>query len=455
MIEVSVTGFQSIKQVDVRVDRFTALVGRSNIGKSAIVRAVKAALTGTAGTDFVRHDRDTCARLTKGNKKCKCKCTVRVKTPTLEFLWEKGDADNCYTVWRDGREEVFDRLDRGTPDFLSPDFTPIRMGDSNNLLNVSDQFDPIFLLGDPGSTVADVLSDVAKLDSLNAALRAVAKDSQQTKSVIKVREQDIQSATARLAGYGGLPDLLASSEALQARWGGLQALQVRVEHLRGLLYHYEALTAEIHQLERVLAIKVPSGVAVQQGLGKASDAYGFYLGKTGLDSEIGSLEALLALKVPSAAPVQDKVAGLLTIWGLLSAVLPVARDVSELNAFTTITVPGSGDLPDKLARLSVLSGWLVPLEDLQRTCAGLEALSVLKVPEPPPALLAKLARIEQLSALRARVLPVASEVESLTADIALLGVELAELRESLADQALCPTCGRPVIEGEIHNEIDI
>ena len=46
MLDVEIRNFQSIDHVHLRVEGFTALVGRSNIGKSAVVRAVKAALTG-------------------------------------------------------------------------------------------------------------------------------------------------------------------------------------------------------------------------------------------------------------------------------------------------------------------------------------------------------------------------------------------------------------------------
>jgi exonuclease SbcC len=216
MIELEITGFQSIERISLTVDRFTALVGRSNIGKSAIVRAVKAALTGAAGTDFVRHDPKTCSRVLKGNKKCKCKATVRMGFPEFSFLWEKGDSDNRYTVWRNGTEEVYDKLDRGTPEFLSPAFSPIKVGDSPHLINVGDQFEPIFLLGDPGSAVADVLSDVAKLDNLNAALRLVAKDKTACSSTLKVREVDSQAEMARLAGFAGLDANLIAISDLQA-----------------------------------------------------------------------------------------------------------------------------------------------------------------------------------------------------------------------------------------------
>jgi predicted ATP-dependent endonuclease of OLD family len=61
MIEIEVNDFQSISHTAVTIDKFSVIVGRSNIGKSALVRAIQCALTGAVGTDFVRHGA-TCDR---------------------------------------------------------------------------------------------------------------------------------------------------------------------------------------------------------------------------------------------------------------------------------------------------------------------------------------------------------------------------------------------------------
>src|SRR5277367_3768831 len=154
--EVEVTNFQSIEHAKFVIEGYTALVGRSNIGKSAIVRAVKAALTGASGTSFVRHG-PNCARRLKDAKKCQCKATVRIKREGFDLLWEKGDSDNRYTF----NGQVNDSVGQGTPTFLQAGFAPIKIGDDKELLQVADQFDPIFLLNKTGGAVADVLSDVA------------------------------------------------------------------------------------------------------------------------------------------------------------------------------------------------------------------------------------------------------------------------------------------------------
>ena len=66
-VDVEIRNFQSIEKATIKIDGFTVVVGRSNIGKSALVRAVKAALTGAPVSSFVRHS-SGCLRKTKAAK---------------------------------------------------------------------------------------------------------------------------------------------------------------------------------------------------------------------------------------------------------------------------------------------------------------------------------------------------------------------------------------------------
>src|SRR5512137_438933 len=108
MIEVEVRDFQSIERATIRIDGFTTLVGRSNIGKSAFVRAVQAAITGAPVGAYVRHAA-LCPRKTRKLKECRCQCSVHVKTEGFDMLWEKGDFINRYTF----NGVVYDKVNQG------------------------------------------------------------------------------------------------------------------------------------------------------------------------------------------------------------------------------------------------------------------------------------------------------------------------------------------------------
>mgnify|MGYP001228451488 CR=1 FL=1 len=115
MIEVEVRDFQSIEHATIKIDGFTALVGRSNIGKSAFVRAVQACVTGAPVGAYVRHNA-LCPRKTRKAKECRCQCSVHIRAEQFDLLWEKGDFINRYTF----NGTVYDKANQGTPDFLLP-----------------------------------------------------------------------------------------------------------------------------------------------------------------------------------------------------------------------------------------------------------------------------------------------------------------------------------------------
>ena len=47
--KVNIKNYQSIKDVSFEVDGFTVIIGKNNIGKSAIIRALEAPLANQAG----------------------------------------------------------------------------------------------------------------------------------------------------------------------------------------------------------------------------------------------------------------------------------------------------------------------------------------------------------------------------------------------------------------------
>jgi hypothetical protein len=255
--EVEVRNFQSIEHAHFTVEGYTALVGRSNIGKSAIVRAVKSALTGASGTDFVRHG-PNCARRLKSAKKCQCKSTVRIKREGFDLLWEKGDNDNRYTF----NGQVCDSVGSGTPDFLlKAGYGPIKIGDEKELLQVADQFEAIFLLNRTGGVIADVLSDVAHLDRVNSAMRFVEKDRREAVSTRKVREQDVADLATRLQEFDALDDALARVKAVEDQLVEVGRKETRLKQIERFLEAGSARGAEIKRLLGVENVAIPDAVA--------------------------------------------------------------------------------------------------------------------------------------------------------------------------------------------------
>jgi DNA repair ATPase RecN len=230
VIDVEIKDFQSIERVVLTIDGFTALLGRSNIGKSAVIRAMKAALTGSAGTAFVRHG-PSCARRVKKTKTCKCFSSVHLRGKDFDLLWEKGDAINRYTY----NGQVYDRAERGVPEFLLDKFALVKVGDDQKLLQCSDQFYPIFLLDQTGGVVAEVLSDAARLDRINVAMKLAEKDRREAVSVRKVREQDLTLLAEKIGRFDGLDNVLSEVQATQDSLVKLGTAQQTMAQIEGFI----------------------------------------------------------------------------------------------------------------------------------------------------------------------------------------------------------------------------
>lgn len=312
MFEVEIHNFQSIESLSLKIDGFTVLVGPSNIGKSAVVRAIKTALTNALGTDFVRHDQNECARILRGNKNCKCFSSVRIKKPGFDLLWEKGDAVNCYKY--NGR--TYDRPDRGMPDFLvEAGFAPVKIGDDAGSIQFADQFFPIFLLNQSGPAIAEAVSDVARLDRINTAMRKAEKDRRDAASTRKVREDDVRSLRDLLKGYVKLDEDLGKVRSVAAQMDLVRSAQRKHTDLIKFTDSQQSLIRRAQALWNVGTIPIPDFAPIQTVSDRLREVSGLFKRKFERDSRIQSLDWVDSLSLLPFEPVAARSTSLKQLFG--------------------------------------------------------------------------------------------------------------------------------------------
>lgn len=397
MIKIEISNFQAIEHISFEVDGFSTILGRSNIGKSAITRAVHDALTGAVGTDSVRHSSKTCARILKDAKKCKCFSRVTIETPSLKFTWDKGDDVNTYTVVKDGKTDTYKGL-QGTPLFLSPDFDPVKVGDSKELIQIPSQFTPIFLLNKSGPAVADVLSDVARLDQINGAIGLVNKDRKEAVSKRKVREEDVSTLNESLARYSGLDDV--RTDTLEANLEKAQALEDKVSKLDGIISRATTITAALKDLEGITSISLPAAEASQL----ASMATNFNVAS-----------------------------------GFLSKLIEKLPAIKQLTGVDAIDLP-SPTYGEALEQIYIHTSFLNRLTALEASVARLEGLDDVKLEglETPST-----SKLIQVDGIIVRIKACLEGQKALTESIAKADVELEAAIKALQELGVCPTCAQP------------
>jgi hypothetical protein len=194
----------------------------------------------------------------KSAKTCDCHTTVHIRTVGFDLKWEKGDKINRYHF----NGQIYDRTEQGTPDFLlSPQlpegFDTVDVARKSKLLQVADQFDNVFLLDQTGNSVADVLSDVARLDRINVASRLVEKDRKEATSTRKVYEKEVLEDIAKLATYAGLDALVGQAAAVDKKLGQIRTTQTDLKKLSGYLDEMGALGFRIDELQQACDITPP------------------------------------------------------------------------------------------------------------------------------------------------------------------------------------------------------
>ena len=237
-MKISIRDFQSLGQTEIEAKGLTVVVGRSNLGKSALVRAITAALFNRPGEDFIRINRTNAAVTIDGLP------TVQ-KTP-MRIEWEKGHNLNQFTI----NNTLYKKVGADAPPVIAAaGYKDIFIGDKERgkgediRPQIAGQFDPPFLLGKLGSFINDVLSVVSRLGVLLNANGRCAKDLKAAKALLTTRKKDLAAAEAKVTAYQPVLALHARVEALQATLAQARQNAALVAKVKGLLTGRAALKA--------------------------------------------------------------------------------------------------------------------------------------------------------------------------------------------------------------------
>lgn len=243
-IKVHIENFQSLEDVQFIIDGLTVITGSNNVGKSAVMRALRGVFQNTRGTAFVRHGADSCS-------------------VSLEF------SDGQTLKWTKGRK----RTDKPTyiinggkpihPGQSVPDevralgVAPINAGNRELWPQVAPQFNQIFLLDQPGSVMAEAIADVKRVGFLNDALRQSSSDRRKASSLLTVRRSDEIRLQAELEQFEGLDEVADSVTGIEESITLASRIQKALESLRVLQGRREKAVVQVESLELIDQIEIP------------------------------------------------------------------------------------------------------------------------------------------------------------------------------------------------------
>lgn len=242
---LDILNFQSIAHAHIELGDYTALVGSSDVGKSAVLRALYALCTNPRGDYFVRNGERDCVvevRLTGGGTVAWRK--VRGRSGMYVVRTPEGD-ETEYS----GAAGVPDAVRRLLP-------VTLQVGDDESLPGFAKQHDPPFLFADTPRRRAQVLGAFdgsTLLLGADGALRRGQREAQQALSRAEAEAQAAREAATAFSWLPGAQD--AATEARRAlgsateREDRLRAATALLEALEGTATAVEQITARVAAME--------------------------------------------------------------------------------------------------------------------------------------------------------------------------------------------------------------
>lgn len=231
MRKITLTNFQSHKHSEIELSNtLTTISGKSDHGKSAIIRAIKWVNDNKPlGTSFIRH----------GTEKAEVQIDGVVHART--------SSTNSYTVGG----TTYKALRSAVPEAVTQ---ALNLG----RVNIQEQHNSIFLLGDAPGEVAQQLSALADLETTTKALSRIAEIKRNVSSDIKVQQERIRTINVALGE-------LQSVEVIVEEWAKIEAQTVKI----GTLHSQQGsarLSYEKARQEALALQKLPPDTLRQQAV---------------------------------------------------------------------------------------------------------------------------------------------------------------------------------------------
>lgn len=248
---IEVRNYQALKHVELELGRFTVIVGPSDSGKSALMRAIRMLTSNQRGNAFI----------STGEKVATVAATTDHGTVTLKR--GKTTKDDSYVILptdHPEQQKTFTKLAGEVPEEVSK-FIGIKPKDP---INYAGQFDKPYLLDETGGTSATVLGGLTNVSVIfNAARESNNRKLNATKT-LRTRNEDLEHIRERIEFYRPLKAQLAAMEEAEAHIERARKLTSMLERLTRLTSTLEQAQQSIDHLTPLAAVEIPSLARIEK-----------------------------------------------------------------------------------------------------------------------------------------------------------------------------------------------
>ncbi len=421
-VHVRIKNFQSIDDLEFEVNGFTCITGRTNIGKSAIMRAMSRAILNDPVTGMVR----------VGQKFS----SVEMSSEGWSFLWEKGEKDvNRYNI----EGKVLDKTGQTQiKEIQNIGFQSIRVGDSELEPWWAPQTKPLFLLDKSGPQITNFISEVSRLQVYQNAIVLAAKQKRRCQDEARNKAEDLGAVQAKLTKLAGLQPLEKLEEDIEEQIRSLQDYVQRAMTLEDLHKGMEAAAARLRRIKEVADFKVKTPFdTVEEAARRAVTLARLHLRLKAIAHRILACRPAEPIRIPEL-PLEAvirlrKGVQCLRIGALKSS-------VTKAEAAAKVKVPSPTDAEHAVLRAR--QAWRA-LSGITKAEAALgKVKSLPELPSAPP----DLSRLRQLFACSQKMQALQSQIASSEEEEKRLSALKKKVEKRMAAIQVCPECGQRLPE---------
>lgn len=240
---LSIENFQSHEKTVIDFDdNFTVIVGASDQGKSAIIRALKWVLFNEPqGDEFIR----------AGTSEVRVALTLEDGSVIIRERGRK----NRYILRQGENEYVFESFGRGVPREIlnAHGIKSVKLDENLSLrLSLSEQLDGPFLLSESKPTKAKTIGYLSGVNIIDKAIRDVSLEIRQKAAEERNKREDISRITEELKDFDDLKTLEELLPKVKTAFSEAERLKDKLEKIRVSADKLSKVESRIEQDKRIV-----------------------------------------------------------------------------------------------------------------------------------------------------------------------------------------------------------
>jgi len=251
-MRLKIRNFQSIRKAELEISGFTVITGPTNVGKTALIRAVQAVFFSIPGDYFIREGESFTG--------------VALYDDDLEIVWRKTrkpDPKRPSALQVNGT--VHTKIGKDHMRLTEPcGVFELQTSQARIRPQFAMQHDSIFMLAETETTVAEILKLLGRIDVVTTAQRNAKRDLTSASMKRKVREGDLEVAKEKVKDLEYVPGLRIKLEKVTEKYQLMDknneersTLVKKITRMTGLKPHKiptspPALTSEKFRLKDLL-----------------------------------------------------------------------------------------------------------------------------------------------------------------------------------------------------------